>query len=455
MFSRSRCGSLVTSVALKMWNQLRQRCLIVIPLLCVLSFGLANALHGYANAEGQPPDMLATLPGQLKFVHVIYRHGDRTPVDPYPTDPWGERKFWSTGWGQLTNLGKQDHYDLGKWLRNRYSNLLPFQYSNEDIFVQSTDVDRTLMSAQSNLAGLYEPQGEDIWNADIKWQPIPIHTTPEKEDPILAAKAPCPAFDYELATLESSPEFKAMTEKHRDLFAYLSEKAGRSVKTFVDAQYLNNTLFIENLYNMTLPEWTKKVYGGEELTYVANFAFVISTYTRKLARLKAGPLLKDIFNRFEEKSSRRLDPDRSMWVYSAHDTTIANVLNALKLFEIHSPPYAACILMEMRLDESNTPLVSIFYKNTTAEPLPLDIPGCGPSCPLKSLVSLYQDVLPVDWERECKRTTMMMTYEEANLGTATGILILIVIALLFASYGLMIYYRRRNYKLYTSYSQMA
>jgi len=190
------------------------------------------------------------------------------------------------------------------------------------------------MSAQSNLAGLYEPQGEDIWNADIKWQPIPIHTTPEKEDPILAAKAPCPAFDYELATLESSPEFKAMTEKHRDLFAYLSEKAGRSVKTFVDAQYLNNTLFIENLYNMTLPEWTKKVYGGEELTYVANFAFVISTYTRKLARLKAGPLLKDIFKRFEEKSSRRLDPDRSMWVYSAHDTTIANVLNALKLFEV-------------------------------------------------------------------------------------------------------------------------
>jgi len=54
-----------------MWNQLRQRCLIVIPLLCVLSFGLANALHGYANAEGQPPDMLATLPGQLKFVHVV------------------------------------------------------------------------------------------------------------------------------------------------------------------------------------------------------------------------------------------------------------------------------------------------------------------------------------------------------------------------------------------------
>ncbi|XP_052836682.1 prostatic acid phosphatase isoform X2 [Drosophila gunungcola] len=438
-----------------MWNDLRQRCLILISVICVLFFGLANALHDYANAEGHQPDMLATLPGQLKFVHVIYRHGDRTPVDPYPTDPWGDLNYWPTGWGQLTNLGKQEHYDLGKWLRKRYSALLPSKYSNQDIYVQSTDVDRTLMSAQSNLAGLYEPQGEDIWNSDIKWQPIPIHTIPEKEDHILAAKAPCPAYDHELAALESSPEFKAMTEKHRGLFAYLSEKSGTSVKSFVDAQYLNNTLFIENLYNRTLPKWTEKVYGGEELTYVANFAFAISSYTRKLARLKAGPLLLDMYKRFDDKFSGRLKPDLSMWIYSAHDTTIANVLNALKLFELHSPPYTACIMLELRVDESNTPLVSIFYKNTTAEPLPLYIPGCGVSCRLEKFGALYQDVLPWDWEHECTRSTMMMTYEEANLGAATGILILIIIALLFASYGLMIYYRRRNYKLYTSYSQMA
>ncbi|XP_026831711.1 prostatic acid phosphatase isoform X2 [Drosophila erecta] len=436
-----------------MWSHASQHCLILICVVCVLSFGLANTLSGYA--EGHPVEISATLPGQLKFVHVIFRHGDRTPVDPYPLDPWGDRKFWSTGWGQLTNLGKQEHYDLGKWLRNRYSKILPPLYSNENIYVQSTDVDRTLMSAQSNLAGLYEPQGEDIWNTDISWQPIPIHTLPEKDDPIVAAKAPCPAYDYELASLEASPEFKALTEKHKDLFAYLSEKGGRPVKTFIDAQYLNNTLFIENLYNMTLPEWTKKVYGGEELTYVSNFAFAISSYTRKLARLKAGPLLKDIFQRFQKKSAGRLSPDRSMWIYSAHDTTVASVLNALKLFELHSPPYTACIMMELRVDETNTPLVSIFYKNTTAEPLPLDIPGCGPSCPLAKLLNIYQDVLPVDWVRECKVSTMMMTYEEANLTTATGILILIVIVLLFASYGLMIYYRRRNYKLYTSYSQMA
>ncbi|XP_068152454.1 prostatic acid phosphatase [Drosophila tropicalis] len=434
-----------------MWNQLA---LILVLLICVLLLGIGNALHAkpYGDTEVYREE---TLPGDLKFVHVIFRHGDRTPVDPYPTDPYNDLKFWTTGWGQLTNKGKLQHYELGKWLRNRYGSLLSDKYSADEIYVQSTDVDRTLMSAQSNLAGLYEPKGSDVWNPNIPWQPIPVHTVPENKDFILAAKASCPTYDYEMAALEASVEFQALYSRFHDLFTYLSENSGRQVKTFTDASYLNNTLFIESLNNLKLPVWTEKVYGAKEFTYASNLAFAVMTYTRKLARLKVGPLLKDIFERFEHKVSGNLTPDRSAWIYSAHDTTIANTLNALKLFELHSPPYAACIMMELRLDNNNTPLISIFYKNTTADPLPLDIPGCGVSCPLNKLRSLYQDILPGDWHSECKRTTMMMTYEEANLSAATGILILIVACLLCASYGLMIYYRRRNYKLYTSYAQMA
>lgn len=42
--------------------------------------------------------------GKLIFSHVIFRHGDRTPQKPYPNDPWGDLKYWPTGWGQLTNV---------------------------------------------------------------------------------------------------------------------------------------------------------------------------------------------------------------------------------------------------------------------------------------------------------------------------------------------------------------
>ncbi|ALC47769.1 Acph-1 [Drosophila busckii] len=376
---------------------------ILLSTICIINFAIG---------ESKGVDVQEALPGKLKFAHVIFRHGDRMPVDPYPTDPWNDRKYWPNLWGQLTNRGKQQHYELGKWLRQRYSALLNATYSREEIYVQSTDVDRTLMSAQANLAGLYEPVGSDVWNKEIKWQPIPVHSLPEEEDVILAAKAPCPAYDYAMKNMLESSEMQAMLAKYKELFSYIESNSGRSIKTFLDAQYINNTMFIETLYGKALPVWAQKIYGSADFTDVANFAFAINTYTRQMARLKVGPLLKDILQRMEKKTTKQLKPDRSVYIYSAHDTTVANLLNALKLFDVHSPPYVACILMELRVDDNEKPSVSVYYKNTTAEPQAMDIPGCG-------------------------------------------ILIVIIAVLLCVSYGLMIFYRRRNYNFNTPYDEMA
>lgn len=57
----------------------------------------------------------------IEFAVVIYRHGDRTPVNPYPTDPWKNESLWPVNFGQLTNIGKKRHYQLGQWFRKRYS----------------------------------------------------------------------------------------------------------------------------------------------------------------------------------------------------------------------------------------------------------------------------------------------------------------------------------------------
>ncbi|XP_015603943.1 uncharacterized protein LOC107271895 isoform X3 [Cephus cinctus] len=53
----------------------------------------------------------------LRLVTVVFRHGQRTPADTYPTDPHINDSMVPYGWGQLTNNCPAD----GK-LRNHQRN---------------------------------------------------------------------------------------------------------------------------------------------------------------------------------------------------------------------------------------------------------------------------------------------------------------------------------------------
>lgn len=63
---------------------------------------------------------------------------------------------------------------------------MPIEYSNKDIYIRSTSVDRALMSAEVNLAGLYSPNQHEQWNDNLGkiWLPIPIHSVPRKFDKV-------------------------------------------------------------------------------------------------------------------------------------------------------------------------------------------------------------------------------------------------------------------------------
>ena len=72
----------------------------------------------------------------------------------------------------------------------------------------------------------------------------------------------------------------------------------------------------------------------EKLIPISALSFAIKAYTPLLARLKVGPLLKDMLDRFQNKTQGILSPDRSLYIYSAHDTTVANILNILGIFKV-------------------------------------------------------------------------------------------------------------------------
>ena len=147
-------------------------------------------------------------------------------------------------------IGKHQHLILGSWLRNRYAHLLPQNYSLYDVYILSTDVDRTLMSAEANLAGLYPPTGDQVWDIK-KWMPIPVHTIPKVDDSLLSVKKFCDKYNYELERVLNSPEMKKINKEYAGLYKYLSEKAGKSINTLETVEFLYNTLYIEASFFIT------------------------------------------------------------------------------------------------------------------------------------------------------------------------------------------------------------
>ena len=94
---------------------------------------------------------------KLLFVWKHFRHGARGPyigINPKThLDFIGET--WNTV-GELTPLGLRMHYLLGVATKKRYSNFLSEKYNPNELYISSTNVNRTLLSVYSFLKGFYD-----------------------------------------------------------------------------------------------------------------------------------------------------------------------------------------------------------------------------------------------------------------------------------------------------------
>lgn len=159
---------------------------------------------------------------------------------------------WPEGFKQLTEIGKRQQHLLGKYLRQRYRKLINAEYSPEELYVQSSDVDRALISAQANLAGLFEPvsKGSD---KDIMYMPIPVHTTPSDLDYVLMCRRECPKYKKAFKKyVKNSEEVQQIYKDHEDLFQYWSEMCDKNLKTIEDVHWLWKILFTEKFQEKKL-----------------------------------------------------------------------------------------------------------------------------------------------------------------------------------------------------------
>ena len=90
----------------------------------------------------------------LFFIFLNFRHGARSSVhliNDY-NDMLGGN--WE-GKGELTNLGRRQHYEIGLKTRKRYSFFLENDYNPKEVLIYSTEYNRTMMSVGQQLLGLY------------------------------------------------------------------------------------------------------------------------------------------------------------------------------------------------------------------------------------------------------------------------------------------------------------
>ncbi|CAF1439453.1 unnamed protein product [Adineta ricciae] len=373
--------------------------------------------------------------------HVLFRHGDRTPISTYPTDPMKE-KDWPNGYGQLTSTGIEQHHRLGQYIRTRYESILNATFDPREIVVRSTDYDRTLMSAQSNLIGLYPAM--NVTSDKVPVQPIPIHTVPMSEDFLLGVNT-CPRYDEIEQGVYQTDEFKRMNAYYKPFFEKLQVWTDISNITMYNAWDIADTIFVEHLYHKE-PAWaTEEVRNN--LTAINQLSFHFLYLDDDTKRIRGGPFVQDVWSNMNQSKHGFAIPKLKM--YSAHDTTVSAALAFLRINYPHQPQYASALFIDL-YKQNQTYYVKVEYLNVTDsnKPQPYLLEGCPKvECPLDIFTAIYQPRFPGKVEVECGSKNKPPSDDGNNkimiisLSVAVVTLTVIVIAL-------FIYVYRRSHNSY-------
>ncbi|KAG7210240.1 hypothetical protein KM043_011788 [Ampulex compressa] len=344
-----------------------------------------------------------TSSAELKFLQVIFRHGNRNPLkgdEIYPNDPYVNYTYPPEGYGALTNTGKMTEYKFGQYLHKRYGAWLGPIYSDKIVKFYASHKDRTVMSAELAAAALFPPAKEQMWNPALHWQPIPVWTVSADEDKRLFDVPQCPNFWKMRKELEEkNPHLIAQRWRYQPLYDYLSLHTGSNITqelTFVLRQFLFAQLDI----GLTLEEWTHAVFPNGALDAAATYDMIIQSYTRQMKQLMGGIWLRKWLHHVDKYLSLASKDEPKAVFYAAHELNIAGILNALNCFDNKIPWYAASLMFELH-EEDGDLYVKIVHKDKDVVRT-LEVPGCySTMCPLKVFRRIVAPLIPADPQQLC------------------------------------------------------
>lgn len=312
----------------------------------------------------------------LIFALDLIRHGDRTPLIELPNVDFQ----WDQGLGQLTAEGMEQEYKLGLEFRKLYveqHQLLPKNYQAGTMYVRSTDYDRTLMSAQSLLMGLY-PHGtgpstsEDATPAlPNAFQPIPIYSAPAQYDDIIntdisAQEKEALLQDY----VYSSAKWQQKDNALKDKYPLWSQVFGLPIINLVTLQLLGDAVYIHQIHKAPLPNGLSQQ-DADTIVEAGRWVFAAQLSPSPIAKAYSSKLMLNIANYLNTGAQQK--SKLKYVLLSAHDSTIFGALSFLQApLDTQPPPYASDLKFALYETPDKNYVVKI-----TLNGKPVVIPACG------------------------------------------------------------------------------
>ena len=347
---------------------------------------------------------------QLLFVWEHFRHGARNPYTQVNKTTWID--FIGVQWqneGELTALGLRAHYLLGTATKKRYEKFLSKSFDINEIFIISTDVNRTITSAMANLQGIYQNHTtpnltmNQIEKAKINYlnesYKTKIYEKVEelKESYIKDGISIMPIHIFSkigLQFLLNSASYCSGASKYQEeaknqeevkkivneFLNYTNETFGKYIFKFmnISPETTPNYLYIGNNLNYICDTYIADYIAGRDMPHINNTGInmdnfylhclnysIIDLYyisyglpPNKLVYLAASPVFRTIFNYmdrrielFKENKVNKIDPSSPKFViYSGHDSSISTIdvfLKAVFDIEYENTEYTTSQIFEL------------------------------------------------------------------------------------------------------------
>lgn len=357
------------------------------------------------------PDRKILLNGyELKMVQILFRHGARTPLhviknvdqvsydkDLFTTDlPHTIFKFRKADLnggdvppssyeaqfndlllkggarrGTLTKTGQDQMYMIGRLLRKQYvdeAGFIDAIYNPSQIYVRSTNINRTIESARCLLAGLF-----GNLNLNNSHHPVCIHVQEANNDVLIPMVIDCLVLRQlnHLAMVHGGdlPEVK----EHRLILEQLLEidPDGTPGKKNINFVEVRDDIVAREVHGMAYPsmlhEHRQMIEKNACMLLYYAFCGHNEAYRPIAIKLSTGPVLKMLLDNIEVADS---NPTK-LYILCCHDSTLVGLLGALEIYDFNWPPFGADLRMELYENEQKEKFVRVSYVGKDQK-----LPGC-------------------------------------------------------------------------------